>query len=116
MIGVDVQAHSTDDLIAFPQCDGEYVVVLLAVVRVRGNPALRLAIGIRVRNAQRVEGHLACIDQALDVWRIGEREIPQHQALGAQHRVILSRDQIANAIRDFLFSGNDAVALQRIQK
>jgi len=30
--------------------------------------------------------------------------------------VILSRDQIANAIRDFLFSGNDAVALQRIQK
>jgi len=85
VIGFDVKSDGADELLASPRCNGEYVIVLFATVLVRRNPALRLAVGIWIRNPQCVESDLARIDQALHVGRISKDKGPQHEPFRPQH-------------------------------
>src|SRR5712691_6670169 len=80
-----MQADRTDQLLIFHRGDGERHIAALKRFVVRGNPALRLSVRIRMRNEQRVERHLALAGQSLNGGSVLPGEAAQHESRRGNH-------------------------------
>ena len=87
VIGFRMQTDCADERVV--QCDGKGVISALDRGVMRRDPSLRFAIGVRMRNEERVQRDLARAGELLHERRVLQPEAAQHQAWRGNHRGIL---------------------------